>query len=227
MRILVIEDEIGLSDAICHVLKNENYQVDASYNGIDGLNNALSGIYDAVILDIMLPRLNGFEVLKELRKENKTTPVVILTAKSDVDSKVKGLDIGADYYLTKPFETEELLACIRAVTRRKGVIENNDTLEFDDLVLSTKQSEISCKSTGTSIKLGVKELAILEIMMKNQNQIISKESMIEKVWGYDNDSEYNNIEVYISFIRKKVAFTGSHVRIKASRGLGYSLEKGE
>ena len=167
--------------------------------------------------------MNGFEVLKELRKEKITTPILMLTAKSDLDSKITGLDSGADYYLTKPFQTEELLACLRVITRRHGeIIESK--LSFGDLELKIKQGEIFCLTSNMSIKLGVKELQILEIMLRNQNQILDKEGLVEKVWGYDNEAEYNNIEVYMSFIRKKIAFIGSTVKIKATRGIGYSLE---
>lgn len=223
MKILLIEDELALSDALRQVLIDEHYMVDAVYDGLDGLNSGLSGVYDVIILDVMLPKMNGFEILKELRKEKINTPILMLTAKSDLDSKVMGLDSGADYYLTKPFQTGELLACLRVITRRKGeIIESK--LSFGDLELKVKQGEIFCLTTNMSVKLGVKELQILELMLRNQNQILDKESMVEKIWGYDSEAEYNNIEVYMSFIRKKIAFIGSSVKIKATRGIGYSLE---
>ncbi len=223
MKILLIEDELALSDALHEVLIGEHYMVDVIYDGLNGLNYGLTGLYDAIILDVMLPKMNGFEVLKELRKEKITTPILMLTAKSDLDSKITGLDSGADYYLTKPFQTEELLACLRVITRRHGeIIESK--LSFGDLELKIKQGEIFCLTSNMSIKLGVKELQILEIMLRNQNQILDKEGLVEKVWGYDNEAEYNNIEVYMSFIRKKIAFIGSTVKIKATRGIGYSLE---
>lgn len=223
MKILLIEDELALSDALRQVLIDEHYMVDAVYDGLDGLNSGLSGVYDVIILDVMLPKMNGFEILKELRKEKINTPILMLTAKSDLDSKVMGLDSGADYYLTKPFQTGELLACLRVITRRKGeIIESK--LSFGDLELKVKQGEIFCLTTNMSVKLGVKELQILELLLRNQNQILDKESMVEKIWGYDSEAEYNNIEVYMSFIRKKIAFIGSSVKIKATRGIGYSLE---
>lgn len=223
MKVLLIEDELALSDALRQVLLDEHYMVDAVYDGLDGLNSGLSGVYDVIILDVMLPKMNGFEVLKELRKEKINTPILMLTAKSDLDSKVMGLDSGADYYLTKPFQIGELLACLRVITRRKGeIIESK--LSFGDLELKVKQGEIFCLTTNMSVKLGVKELQILELMLRNQNQILNKESLVEKIWGYDSEAEYNNIEVYMSFIRKKIAFIGSSVKIKATRGIGYSLE---
>lgn len=223
MKILLIEDEIGLSDALCQTLKHENYSATASYDGESGLYEALTGVYDAIILDVMLPKKNGFEVLRELRREKISTPILMLTAKSGVDSKVMGLDSGADYYLTKPFETRELLACIRAITRRPDTIEDDEP-EFGDLVLQTRQGGIFCRSSGQFVKMGVKELQLLELLIKSKGRIMEKESLIERIWGFDNDSEYNNLEVYVSFVRKKIAFVGSAVKVKSTRGLGYSLE---
>lgn len=223
MKILLIEDEIGLSDALCQTLKHENYSTEARYDGESGLYEALTGLYDAIILDVMLPKKDGFEVLRELRREKISTPVLMLTAKSGVDSKVTGLDSGADYYLTKPFETRELLACIRAITRRPNTIEDEEP-EFGDLVLQTRQGGIFCRTSGQFVKMGVKELQLLELLIKSKGRIMEKESLIERIWGFDNDSEYNNLEVYVSFVRKKIAFVGSNVKVKSTRGLGYSLE---
>ena len=223
MKILVIEDEFALAEAICQTLKNENYLSNACYDGESGLDEALTGSYDAIILDIMLPKMDGFTVLRHLRAEKLTTPVLLLTARSDLESKVKGLDTGADYYLTKPFEIPELLACIRAITRRPDAIEDNDPT-FGDIKLRTSLGDVLCTSTGKSIKMGIKELELLELLMKGKGRIIEKETLIERIWGFDNDSEYNNIEVYVSFVRKKLAFVGSTVKIKATRGVGYSLE---
>lgn len=224
MKVLLIEDEIGLADALREVMNREKYMVDISNDGTDGLNNALTGIYDAIILDVMLPGMNGFDVLKELRRARISTPVLMLTAKSELEDKIHGLDSGADDYLTKPFQTGELLARIRAITRRQGEIIDGDP-EYGDLVLKLKKSELLCKSTGQSVKLGVKELQLLETLMRNQHQIITREQLVEKIWGFDSESEYNNVEVYISFVRKKISFVGSKVKIKAARGLGYSLEE--
>ncbi|MEE0858824.1 MAG: response regulator transcription factor [Acutalibacteraceae bacterium] len=226
MRILVVEDEYSLADALREILKKEKYIVDIATNGQEGLDQALTGIYDAIVLDVMLPEMNGFQVLSSLRKEGIKTPVLMLTAKSELDDKVRGLDCGADDYMTKPFQTKELLARIRAITRRKGEIENN-TMAFGDLELNTSIGEISCKTTGKSMKLGLKEFQLLEFMLKNKNQIVTKEQIVEKLWGLESDSEYNNAEVYVSFTRKKIKFIGSKVAIKAVRGLGYTLEEGK
>ncbi|MEE0930421.1 MAG: response regulator transcription factor [Acutalibacteraceae bacterium] len=224
MRILVIEDEYSLADALREILKKEKYTVDIATDGQEGLYQALTGIYDAIVLDIMLPEINGFQVLDNLRKEGIETPVLMLTAKSELDDKVRGLDCGADDYMTKPFQTKELLARLRAITRRKGEIESN-IMSFGDLELNTSVGEISCKATGKSMKLGVKEFQLLEFLLKNKNQIVTKEQIVEKLWGLDSDSEYNNAEVYVSFTRKKIKFIGSKVAIKAVRGLGYTLEE--
>lgn len=223
MKILLIEDELGLSDALCHTLRRENYSAVAAYDGESGLDEALSGIYDAIILDVMLPKMNGFEVLRTLRKEKIKTPVLMLTARAELDSRVEGLDAGADYYLTKPFETKELLACLRAITRRPENIEEDEP-EFGDLLLKTSKGGVLCKATGSFVKMGLKELLLLEILMKNKGRVVEKETLIECVWGYDNESEYNNIEVYVSFLRKKLSFIGSRVKVKSTRGVGYSLE---
>ncbi|MEE1056127.1 MAG: response regulator transcription factor [Acutalibacteraceae bacterium] len=224
MRILVVEDEYSLADALREILKKEKYTVDIATDGQEGFYQALTGIYDAIVLDVMLPEMNGFQVLDNLRKEGVETPVLMLTAKSELDDKVRGLDYGADDYMTKPFQTKELLARLRAITRRKGEIESN-IMSFGDLELNTSIGEISCKSTGKSMKLGVKEFQLLEFLLKNKNQIVTKEQIVEKLWGLDSDSEYNNAEVYVSFTRKKIKFIGSKVAIKAVRGLGYTLEE--
>ncbi|MBQ9534937.1 MAG: response regulator transcription factor [Clostridia bacterium] len=223
MKILVIEDEPGLSDALCQTLRRENWSAEARYDGESGLDEALTGIYDAIILDVMLPRRDGFSVLRELRREKLGTPVLMLTARAELDSRVEGLDAGADYYLTKPFEMRELLACLRAITRRPEDTADAE-LQAGDLVLRTHQGGIYCAATGKFVKMSVKELHLLELLMKNQGRILEKEQLFERVWGLESDSEYNNIEVYISFLRKKLNFVGSAVRIKATRGIGYSLE---
>ena len=223
MKLLLIEDEPGLSDALCQTLKNESYAVTARYDGESGLNEALTGIYDIIILDIMLPRMDGFTVLRTLRQEKIAVPVLILSAKSALESKVAGLDFGADYYLTKPFETAELLACLRAITRRPDQLEMEEP-SFGDLVLQTRQGGICCRTTGQFVKTGLKELQLLEILIRNKGMIVEKETLIQRIWGFDSNSEYNNLEVYLSFVRKKLAFVGSSVKIKAVRGVGYCLE---
>ncbi len=224
MRILLIEDEHGLADSLSAVLKKENYSVDNCYDGESGLYAALTDIYDVIILDVMLPKMNGFEVLKRLRQDKVTTPVLMLTAKFSVSDKVKGLDIGADDYLTKPFVMEELLARIRALNRRQGEL-HTDVLSFGDLELFPSKSKIVCKTNGKSVQIAQKELQILEYLMLNKEQIVTKDQLILKIWGYDSEIGYNNIEVYISFTRKKISFIGSKVKIKAVRLIGYTLEE--
>lgn len=224
MRVLLVEDEKKLSAAICTLLKRERFETDAVYNGTDGLDYALTGLYDALILDVMLPGMDGFSVLKSLRREGVHTPVLMLTARGDLEDRVRGLDYGADYYLPKPFEKEELIACLRAITRRKDetVIRK---LAFGDIELSEKDGKLLCVRSGQSVKLGAKEYQLLELFLRNAGQILPKETLIERVWGLENEAEYNNLEVYVSFLRKKLTFVDSKVKIRVARGLGYSLEE--
>ena len=221
MRILIIEDEIALSNVLSEILKKNNYAVDAVYDGADGLDYAVSGLYDAILLDIMLPKMNGLEMLKALRSQGHSTPVLLLTAKSEIEDKVKGLDCGADDYITKPFATDELLARVRSVLRRKDVFISSEQ-SFGDLTIDKNTLKIATKKD--EIKMSLKEYQILEMLIVNPNQIISKEKFVEKIWGYDFDGEYNSVEVYISFVRKKLTAIDSKVKIKAHRGVGYSLE---
>ncbi len=223
MRILVVEDEIGLADAIGAILKKERYIVDIANDGQTGLEYALTDEYDCIILDIMLPKMNGLDVLTYLRVKEIETPVLLLTAKSEIDDKIKGLDCGADDYLTKPFSTGELLARIRAMTRRKGIVVDINP-KYGDITLDLKKGEIVC-GTG-SIVLGRKEFQMMELLMSNAGQIVTKEAFVKKIWGYDDDSEYNNVEVYISFLRKKLAMLNSKVQIKTRRSIGYCLDGG-
>lgn len=222
MKILIVEDEIQLADALSELLKRNMYSVDTFYNGIDGLDNALTGVYDCIILDIMLPKMNGLDVLKNLRREKISTPVLLLTARSEIDDKINGLDCGADDYLTKPFVTGELLARVRALTRRKGELVNENKLEYNGLELHKNTCSISCK--GNDMKLSLKEYYIMEMLIANHGQILPKERIIEKIWGSESDVEYNNIEVYISFLRKKITSVSASVQIKTARGIGYFLE---
>ena len=224
MRILVVEDEYSLADAMGEALKRENYMVDISYEGNSVLDIALSGIYDIIILDLMLPNLNGLEILKYIRKEKISSYVMILTAKGELDDKVKGLDYGADDYMTKPFHIRELLARIRAVSRRNGDIDDY-TLSFADLKLNLKTCDILNTNNSQSMTLSGKEFALMEFLFRNKNQVVNREQIAERIWGYDNDSQYNNVEVYVSFLRKKIKFLESNVRIKAIRGIGYMLEE--
>ena len=221
LRILLVEDEVRLADAIGQILKSQKYIVDTFYDGETGLDYGLSGIYDLIILDIMLPKLNGFEILKELRHHKISSPVLFLTAKDEISDKVRGLDLGADDYLTKPFATEELLARIRALLRRQSELMTDDCLRFDDCELNQSTHELWCKDK--KVQLGLKEFNILSCLMHHGNQIVTKELLIEKVWGYDAEVEYNNVEVYISFLRKKLQFVKSCVYIKTVRGVGYCL----
>ena len=224
MRILVVEDEYSLADAMGEALKRENYMVDISYEGNSGLDIALSRIYDIIILDLMLPNLNGLEILKYIREEKISSYVMILTAKGELDDKVKGLDYGADDYMTKPFHIRELLARIRAVSRRNGDIDDY-TLSFADLKLNLKTCDILNTNNSQSMTLSGKEFALMEFLFRNKNQVVNREQIAERIWGYDNDSQYNNVEVYVSFLRKKIKFLESNVRIKAIRGIGYMLEE--
>lgn len=223
MKLLLIEDELQLSDALSQLLHKNKYSVDAVYDGEDGLNYALSGIYDLIILDIMLPRLNGVEVLKELRKNNISTPVLLLTAKGEITDRVTGLDAGADDYLVKPFDANELLARLRALSRRKTEIINDNALSFGDLTLNLSNYDL--KTSSESIRLTLKEFDILKYFMERPNLIVTKDDLITKVWGFDSEAEYNNIEVYISFLRKKLTYLKSSSKISTLRGIGYKLEK--
>lgn len=224
MRIMIAEDEEKLADALVQIFAKNKITADAFGNGIDALDNALTGIYDVIVLDIMMPGMNGIEVLRKIRAEGMDTPVLMFTAKDEISDKVKGLDSGADDYLTKPFATEELLARVRALGRRSSAaIVNSDIIACGDLSLDTAAYELSCGKN--SLKLGLKEFSIMELLMKNSGRVLSKETLITKIWGYDSDAEYNNVEVYISFLRKKLDFIKSNAAIKTVRGVGYTLEE--
>ena len=221
MKILLVEDEKSLSNVLQAILIKKGYVVDAVYNGLDGLEYALEDTYDLILLDIMMPKMDGLEMLNELRKKHISTPVILLTAKGELEDKITGLDFGSDDYITKPFETEELLARIRSALRRKEVFVG-DVKTLGNLKLD--KNKLSFETDNGSIKVSTKEFAIMELLITNQNQIISKEQFIDKVWGYDFDGEYNSVEVYISFIRKKLKTIESNVTINAQRGAGYFLE---
>lgn len=225
MRILVVEDEIHLAEALAQILKKNNYTVDVSNDGEDGLDNALSGIYDVIVLDIMLPKMNGLEVLETIRSEGFDTPVILLTAKTEISDKVRGLDSGADDYLAKPFNTEELLARIRALGRRRGeIVANTNTISFADITLNTQTLKLT--SGANEITLTLKESELLEHLMLHKGMVCSKEQIIEKLWGFDSEAEANHVEVYISFLRKKLAFVHSKASINTVRGVGYTLSEG-
>ncbi len=221
MKILVVEDEVRLAEAVQQILARNRHAADVEHDGAAGLDQALTGIYDIILLDIMLPRLNGIDVLKGIRKAGLQTPVLLLTARDEASDKVNGLDCGADDYLTKPFNTEELLARIRALGRRRGTPIQDDTLRFGDTTLDATTYELACN--GRAVRLGMKEFQIMEIFMTHGNRIAEKEALISKVWGYDSDAEYNNLEVYVSFLRKKLAHIHSPVAIRTVRGVGYAL----
>ena len=222
MRILIVEDEFNLADAIANRLKMEKYSVDIAVSGDEGLFNALSGIYDLVILDVMLPKKNGFEILKEIKKDNIESKVIMLTAKTDIDSKLEGFEIGANDYITKPFHMEELVARVNLQLRNNEV--NNDIVECGDAALNIRTAVLENKNTKDNIEIMKKELMLLEYFMRNPNIVISKDVLYDKIWGFDNNIESNSIEAYISFIRKKFKIIGLEINIKAIRGLGYKLE---
>ena len=221
MRLLLAEDERALSNALVTILKHNNYSVDAVYNGRDAIDYLESEVYDAAILDIMMPKADGITVLKTIRAAGNTIPVLLLTAKSEIDDKVTGLDCGADDYLTKPFVTKELLARIRAITRRQTELTDN-SLFFGDLRLDRVSFELV--SPSGKLLLTAKEFQIMEMFMKNPSQIISSERFMEKIWGFDSNAEINVVWTYISYLRKKLKILGSSVGIKAVRNIGYTLE---
>lgn len=221
MRILIVEDEVGLAEAVAAILKKERYSVDIANDGQVGLEYALTDDYDCILLDIMLPKMNGLDVLSCLRVKEIETPVILLTARSETEDKIKGLDCGADDYLTKPFSTGELLARIRAATRRKGTVADINP-KYGDILLDMKKGEIICGAN--SVVLGRKEFQMMELLISNAGSVVTKDKFVVKIWGYDDDSEYNNVEVYVSFLRKKLAMLNSRVQIKTRRGIGYCLD---
>ncbi len=221
MKILIVEDENRLAEALSQIMKESKYQSDIASNGVDGLDMALLGDYDVIVLDVMLPGMDGFEIVRKLRAAKKQTPVLMLTARDDVHDKVRGLDKGADDYMTKPFVPEELLARIRALSRRQGEVVVNELI-FGDLTLSLDTNDLVHGSKR--IHLSFKEFEIMKILMSNQKTIVSKDMLISKVWGDDSDAEDNNVEAYISFLRRKIGFVGSSVVIETIRKVGYRLE---
>ena len=222
MQILIVEDEKRLADALYQILLEQKYMADVEYNGIDALEYGLRGIYDLIILDIMIPYKDGFEVAYELRKNKIDTPILMLTAKDTVPDKVTGLNKGADDYMTKPFAPEELIARIKALTRRKGEVVLDET-SFDDFNFNASSNTLS-KGTK-SVHLNYKEAEILKLLLSKPDVIVSKDEIITKVWGYDSDAGSNNVEAYISFLRRKLNFINSDTEIKSSKKMGYRLEK--
>lgn len=223
MRILIVEDQKHLADALSEVLKNEKYFTDTIYNGNDGYEFAKSGIYDCIILDCMLPGMNGIDIIKRLRANKTMTPILMLTAMDTIEDKVRGLDAGADDYMTKPFSMEELLSRLRALTRRKGEIIPNE-MKVGNTVFSSDTSELFSENNDKRIHLSFKEAEITKILFSSPGIIISKDVLITKVWGYDSDTLDNNVEAYISFIRRKLCFIESDCQITSVKKLGYKIE---
>jgi len=224
MKVLIVDDEKTLVELLREILKRENFDSDATYNGIDAIDYALTGQYDLIVLDIMMPKMNGFEAVKEIRRHKISTPVLFLSAKSEVCDKVDGLNSGADDYLTKPFVAAEFVARVKALTRRQAEYKGNEAA-FADLTLD--RDTYVLRSNEGEIKLGSTEYKIIEILMSNPKTIVKKEKLVERVWGWNNEAEYNNAEVYVSFLRKKLAAIKSCVSIKAVRGVGYHLSPAE
>jgi DNA-binding response OmpR family regulator len=224
MRILLAEDEKEMSNALVAILKHNNYSIDVVYDGADALDYGLSENYDVIILDIMMPKMSGLEVLQKLREKGIHTPILMLTAKSQIEDRIQGLDMGADDYLSKPFSMGELLARVRAMSRRKSeftpnlIIAGNVSLNKENYELSNHIS---------SLRLGNKEFQMLEMLMSNPKRMISTEQFMERIWGYDAEAEINVVWVYISYLRKKLASLDANIKIKAVRGVGYSLEESE
>ena len=228
MKILVVEDEQGLREALMESLRASDYLVDGTGDGKSGLDMIRGNSYDLIILDIMLPGLNGMDLLTIIRKLNITVPVILLTALSQLEYKVQGMDCGADDYITKPFEMKELLARIRMIMRRNtsSFDPGNSTLTMGSLELNTLDFTISCTGSGRNVQLSKKEFHMLEYFMRNPGQVLSREQITLRVWGYDSETEYNNVDVYISYLRKKLMFVRSDAQIVAVRGIGYKLEEG-
>lgn len=220
MKILIIEDEALLAESIRTLLESKGFETEVAYDGEAGREYAELGIYDLLILDVMMPKLNGYEVARQVRQKHLTPPILMLTAKSSVEDRIYGLNSGADYYLTKPFDTRELMACINALLRRQGSQVNE--LLFGNTALDLETCMLVCN--GKSIRLSAKEFDVMRFLMQAQNRNISKEMIIARVWGFDSNAVENHVEVYVGFLRKKLLSIGSNITIKAIRNLGYHLE---
>ena len=220
MKILVIEDEKLLADSICMLLNHKGFKADAVYDGLTGREYAESGIYDLLIMDVMMPGLDGLKLAKQIRADRCSTPILMLTAKSSLEDRIAGLNAGADYYLTKPFDTRELLACINAMLRRQG--NEVDEMKMGNTVLDLSTSTLICGDK--SVRLSAKEFDVMRLLMQSKERNLSKEIILTRVWGFDSNAVENSVEVYVGFIRKKLKSIGSNVRIEALRRLGYHLE---
>lgn len=221
MRILIVEDEVRLAETLRQLMEDQRYQVDTVYDGADGVDYGLAGQYDLIILDVMLPKVDGFQVAQRLRAAHVSTPILMLTARDEVSDKISGLDCGADDYMTKPFDTGELMARVRALTRRQGEV-LGDVLTVGDLNLDCTSRLLSAGER--SVRLGFKEFEVLRLLMVNSGNVVTKETLISKIWGLDSEAEDNNVEVYISFLRKKLVFLNSQVTISTVRKVGYFLD---
>ena len=224
MRILIVEDEIRLAETLKQLLEDQRYQADTVYDGADGVDYGLTGQYDLIILDVMLPKVDGFQAAQRLRAAHVSTPILMLTARDEVSDKISGLDCGADDYMTKPFDTGELMARVRALTRRQGEV-LGDVLTAGDLSLDCTSRLLSAGER--SVRLGFKEFEVLRLLMVNSGAVVTKETIISKIWGLDSEAEDNNVEVYISFLRKKLAYLNSRASISTVRKVGYFLEAKE
>lgn len=224
MKILYIEDEKRAAEAVAEILRKQNYNVDMAFDGEEGKDFALTGLYNVIILDIMLPKLDGISVLKEIRKADILSPVILLTAKGETTDKVLGLDSGADDYLPKPFQMDELLARLRALGRRRGELLQDNLLRFGDIELNPQSLDLFCH--GETYCLTFKEAQLLELLILNKNATLTTEVIVESIWGYDSEAEYNQVQVYISFLRKKLKTLDSKVKIQTIRGVGYTLTEG-
>lgn len=220
MKILIIEDEKLLADSLKKLLEKKGFDVETVYDGETGAEYAKLGIYDLLILDVMMPKLNGYEVARQIRSVHLGTPILMLTAKSDLEDRIQGLDSGADYYLTKPFDTREFLACVNALLRRQGA--QVDEMVFGNTSLDLASAMLVCRSE--CVRLSAKEFDIMRFLFQSGERNLSKETILARVWGYDSDAVENHVEVYIGFLRKKLASIGSNIRIKVIRRLGYHLE---
>ena len=221
MRILIVEDETRLAETLRQLMEDQRYQADMVGDGADGVDYGLTGQYDLIILDVMLPKVDGFEVARRLRSAHISTPILMLTARDDISDKIGGLDCGADDYMTKPFDSGELMARVRALTRRQGEV-LGDVLKVGDLSLECSSRLL--RVGERSVRLGFKEFEVMRLLMVNSRAVVSKETLIAKIWGLDSEAEDNNVEVYISFLRKKLAYPGSRIAISTVRKVGYYLE---
>ena len=219
MRILIIEDEKALAASIMKILNAKGYETEAVYNGEEGKDYALTGVYDLLILDVMMPGMNGYDVARQVRKERVTTPILMLTAKSATDDRIEGLNAGADYYLTKPFDMRELLACIGALLRRQGG--QVDELSYGNTSLDLSSCTLMCG--GKNLRLSAREFDVMRLLMQAGESILSKENLLARIWGYDSEATENSVEVYVGFLRKKLTAIGSDISIVAERRLGYHL----